>query len=163
MISAVEVRLAEEVVGSGYRPLFAVVTTSDGTQTHLMGTCKTTEAANRIAQALQWLPGDARVIELASIARDEALEQRDVAFVRARKAEERLATFLKGGRLFGRAVVTVTETGAVWLQDPKKRDSGFGVMFETLADLWRAYPDLRPVSWENGELIVESFRHAETA
>lgn len=35
--------------------------------------------------------------------------------------------------------------GAVWLLDPEKGFNGFGISYQSLAQLWRDMPDLRPV------------------
>jgi len=102
-----------------------------------------------------------RTMGLASL-RDRVVDLRCQLHVIA--AAERLARtqveeILSGRtrRLFGRASVVVDSDGAAWLQDPEKGDAGMGLRFPSLAALWRDMPSLRPVSWEGGRLIVESF------
>lgn len=73
-----------------------------------------------------------------------------------RQAETRLARVLDGRRIRGRFLVQMDDVrGGVWLLDPEKGPAGLGFWFESLDALWRAHPDLRPVSWEDGRLIVE--------
>ena len=49
---------------------------------------------------------------------------------------------------FGEIFVRVDpHNGSAWLLDPVRLDSGFGLRFASLADLWIAHPELRPVRW----------------
>jgi hypothetical protein len=54
-------------------------------------------------------------------------------------------TSSKHRRLNGRTRVRITERG-VWLLDWEKDSRGFGLWYETIADLWREWPELRPVA-----------------
>lgn len=96
-----------------------------------------------------------------------AFDVRTAAQDEARAANRRLARVLHGDRISGPAHVSVADDGSVWLQDPEKRDRGFGFRFDSLADLWRAHPELRPVVWGADErgpyLTVEAVRLFEDA
>lgn len=59
-------------------------------------------------------------------------------------------------RFFGEALVRVADDGAVWLLDPVKREAGIGLRFSSLSALWREHPELRPVRWSGGDLIVDA-------
>lgn len=80
-------------------------------------------------------------------------ERAALAKLRADRAEQRTEAVL-GGRhgLLGSGTAEVrphdraTWTGAVWLLDPVKRWAGFGFQFNTITDLWRAHPYLRPLA-----------------
>lgn len=54
-------------------------------------------------------------------------------------------TSSKRRRLNGRTRVRITERG-VWLLDWEKDSRGFGLWYETIADLWREWPELRPIA-----------------
>ncbi len=84
-----------------------------------------------------------------------AFEDRLAAEARARVAEGKLASVLRGSRLRGRYLVRTYPNGEAWLLDPEKKEAGFGLGFASLDELWRAHPDLRPVSWLAGDLHVE--------
>ncbi len=86
-----------------------------------------------------------------------AFESRRNADTRAATAEAKLATVLNGARIRGQLLVRVTAAGEVWLLDPAKQDAGWGLCFPSLGSLWQAHPDLRPVRWADGDLIVESW------
>jgi hypothetical protein len=51
----------------------------------------------------------------------------------------------KRRRHYGRTRVRITERG-VWMLDWEKDSRGFGLWYETIADLWREWPELRPVA-----------------
>ncbi len=86
-----------------------------------------------------------------------AYENRRLAEERAVKSETKLAKVLGGGRIRGQFLVRLTDTAEVWLLDPVKKDAGFGLCFSSLGSLWQAHPDLRPVRWADGDLIVEAW------
>jgi hypothetical protein len=90
-----------------------------------------------------------------------AIEDRDRAIATTGAAEMALARTLDGrsGMLWrGELLVVIDEVrGGAWLQDPDKGDSGIGFYFDSLASLWRAHPNLRPVRWADGRLICASF------
>lgn len=70
------------------------------------------------------------------------------------RADARLLRALTGrSSVFGEVLVTVTDTGEAWLQNPAKGDAGFGLHFTSLAALWLQHPELRPVRWADGRLI----------
>lgn len=120
----------------------------------------TAEATNALADAL--IAGvQAASMEIASL-RDRAERAeaaRHAANAAASLDRERVAEVLTGQtrRLFGRALVVLDADGGCWLQDPGKGDHGMGLHYASLAELWRDMPSLRPVAWEGGRLIVESF------
>jgi hypothetical protein len=84
----------------------------------------------------------------AAIVRN-ALEDRNAARRAQRIAEDRLERVLLGTTpAFGDIFVRVDpHNGSAWLLDPVRRDSGFGLRFASLADLWIAHPELRPIRW----------------
>lgn len=84
-----------------------------------------------------------------------AYEDKRAAEARAKLAEGKLASVLRPSGIRGRFLVRTYPSGEVWLLDPQKQESGWGLRFPSLDELWRAHPDLRPVSWVGGELIVE--------
>jgi hypothetical protein len=94
-----------------------------------------------------------------------AYQALNTAREQARRAEEKMARTLTGGRIRGRYHVALTKSGQAWLQDPEKRDVGFGLRFESLGELWRAHPELRPVAWGADErgpyLTLEPFPFEE--
>lgn len=69
-----------------------------------------------------------------------------------RKSAERSVDLMTapGQRFLGPAYVRPDSKsawqGRVWLVDPEKGFSGLGFMFDSLPDLWRAMPDLRPMA-----------------
>jgi len=86
-----------------------------------------------------------------------AYVNRRLAEERAITSETKLAKVLSGGRIRGQFLVRLTDTAEVWLLDPVKKDAGFGLCFSSLSALWQAHPDLRPVRWADGDLIVEAW------
>lgn len=96
-----------------------------------------------------------------------AFRNADVAREARRRTEARLAGVMQGSpNARGTFFVRVDAQGQAWLQDPIKRDGGLGFVFPTLADLWRAHPELRPVRWGDDEtgpcLFVEAFSMQES-
>lgn len=120
----------------------------------------TVEQTNALAQIIvEAVQG--RTMDLASM-RDQLADLRhrlQATAAAGRLARVQVEEILSGRtrRLFGRARVVVDADGAAWLQDPEKGDAGMGLRFPSLAALWRDMPSLRPVSWEGGVMIVESF------
>jgi len=151
----IETRNAEKVNGQPDRPLIVRVEFTDGNHISLCSTFGDVDKLNTFAEALQVLPDTMHAIAMEKAKTAEALSVRDAAVMRRKESESKLRLLLSGGRIFGRALVAMTENGGCWLQDPIKRDAGFGFYFESLSALWQAFPDLRPVRWENGELLVE--------
>lgn len=92
-----------------------------------------------------------------------AFLERDAERAARVAADKRLQATLTGrtSQVFGRALVRVERDGSVWLQDPAKQDRGLGFRFESLADLWRTHPELRPVEWgvddQGPYMLVEAF------
>lgn len=84
-----------------------------------------------------------------------AYEDKRAAEARAKLAEGKLASVLRPSGIRGRLLVRTYPNGEVWLLDPQKQESGWGLCFPSLDELWRAHPDLRPVSWVGGDLLVE--------
>ncbi len=41
-------------------------------------------------------------------------------------------------------------------QAAAEEEAGFGLRYSSLTDLWRAHPELRPVRWGGGDLIVDA-------
>ena len=91
-----------------------------------------------------------------------AIEDKRRAEARAATAEARAAGILDGksGNVAFGDVLVREGSGGVWLLDPVKQNAGFGLWFESLDALWRAHPNLRPVSWASGDLICRPFRLA---
>lgn len=79
-----------------------------------------------------------------------------------RSAEERIEHLTSPGkqRLFQKARIRTFADGSVWLLDPVKDTAGFGFYYASLADLWRVWPDLRPIECGQDEsspwMLVES-------
>lgn len=151
----IEIRHAEKVNGQPDRPLTIRVELPNGSHISLYSTFGDVEDLNTFAGALQVLPDTMHAIAMEKAKTAEALSVRDAAVMRRKESESKLRLLLSGNRIFGRALVVMTENGGCWLQDPVKRDAGFGFYLESLSALWQAFPDLRPVKWENGELLVE--------
>lgn len=114
--------------------------------------------ATRVADAIvEVLPDATRAIAIARHAQSEAEQRASRAYAAERDAKERLNAVLHGNRrLFGPALVRVAKDGSAWLLDPVRRDSGLGLRYPSLTELWRSHPELRPVSWDGGELIVDA-------
>ena len=74
-------------------------------------------------------------------------DELDRALARARELRDTLAAWSRGEGFFGRVRMRWDQhrAGAVWLEDPDKGASGYGLYFATAADLWARYPQLRPV------------------
>lgn len=89
-------------------------------------------------------------------------EARDRVALSLRSAEERIEHLTSPGkqRLFGNARIRTFADGSVWLLDPVKDTAGFGFYYPSLADLWRVWPDLRPIECGQDEsspwMLVES-------
>lgn len=89
-------------------------------------------------------------------------EARDRLKCSLRSAEERIEHLTNPGkqRLFGKARIRTFADGSVWLLDPVKDTAGFGFYYPLLADLWRVWPDLRPIECGQDEsspwMLVES-------
>lgn len=115
---------------------------------------------------------DERAVRLAEAIRDAGHERevaaRDLRACnehRRRLSAERdgarhaLQAAIAGRRRFNGPVLLVPAmagdwSGAVWLQDPEKRDRGFGLRFESLAEVREAHPELWVVGMnEHGVLL----------
>lgn len=152
-------RRFEEVQGHASRPAWLHV--NDGTKStgaSVLVDHSDPEFASKVADAIaEVLPSATIAIECANQRRDDAEERARRAHAAARDSETRLDAVLLGKRrMFGEGLVRVAEDGVAWLLDPVKQESGFGLRFPTLADLWRAHPELRPVRWSGGDLIVDA-------
>jgi hypothetical protein len=79
-----------------------------------------------------------------------------------RTAENRLRRTLTGQScVHGEVWVDVADDGAAWLHDPVKGFGGFGLRWPSLAALWLAHPELRPVRWADGRLICAAMAMPE--
>lgn len=88
-----------------------------------------------------------------------AIEDKRAAERRAEIERKKAAGVLDGKRgnvAFGDVFIEITD-GAVWMLDPVKRGNGFGFRFDSLDELWRAHPNLRPVSWTDEGIICRPF------
>ena len=158
-LSIDDYRRAEDVPGHRHRP--ALIYVNDGARE--TGACvmvdhSDIEFAAVVADAIAAILPDATLaIAWAKQAQAQAEEQATRAHSKRVDAEQRLDHVLHGKRrLFGEALVRVYEDGSAWLLDPIKQERGFGLRFPSLADLWRFHPELRPVRWDGGELIVDA-------
>jgi hypothetical protein len=96
----------------------------------------------------------------ASDAKERAQRMAD----RMRVAENRLERTLTGRScVTGEVWVDVAPDGTAWMHDPIKGAAGFGLRWPSLADLWRAHPELRPVRWADGRLICAALALPERA
>ena len=110
-------------------------------------------AADAVAAATH--PGMLELDRLQRVAQDR-LDSAEAAHRARAIAQERLSRVLTGkAPFFGRLLVRVGADGSAWLLDPEKQERGFGLRFGSLAELWRAHPELRPVTWGDGDLLVE--------
>ena len=94
-----------------------------------------------------------------------AIEDKQVAERKSEIERRKVARVLdgkSGSVAFGDVLIEVAADGAVWMLDPIKRGAGFGFRFDSLDDLWRTHPNLRPVSWTNDGIICRSFAMAQT-
>lgn len=113
-----------------------------------------TAAAQMFADALSGVRGHVRALEVAEQRACAAEDARAAARRGQSAANARLSRVLTGRSLtFGEVLVSVAADGSAWMQDPVKGDSGFGLHFANLSDLWRCHPELRPVRWDGGRLI----------
>lgn len=152
-------RRAEEVPGMPDRPAWIHV--NDGT--HTTGASVVVDHydlafAQTVADAIaEILPDATRAIAIARTAQADAEARTRRAGALRQDAQERLHAVLHGRRrLFGEVLVRVTKDGAAWLLDPVKQEAGFGLRYPSLADVWREHPELRPVRWDGGDLIVDA-------
>jgi DNA-binding CsgD family transcriptional regulator len=152
-------RRAENVEGQRHRPALVYVNDGGGSASvSVLVDCYDIERANVVADAIaELLPDATKAIGQARALQGQAESRARHAHSEERDAKSRLDAVLHGRRrLFGEALVRVTETGEAWLLDPVKQEAGFGLRYPALADLWRAHPELRPVRWEDGDLIVDA-------
>lgn len=159
MLMVDEYRRFEECPGGPSRPAWMWI--NDGTrQTGASVTVSHADAtfAAHVADTIAAILPDATGAIARAQYRAERAEERERRAHAARlDAEARLDAVLHGRRtLFGEALVRVTESGDAWLLDPHKQEAGFGLCYPSLVDLWRAHPELRPVRWESGDLIVDA-------
>ena len=152
-------RRAEEVNGGPNRPAWLHI--NDGTRS--VGASVTVdhhdhEFASAVADAIaEVLPDATRAIAEARLAQADPEDRARRSRAKAVATAARLDAVLHGRRrVFGEALVRVTERGEVWLLDPVKQEAGFGLRFASLAELWLEHPELRPVRWQGGDLIVDS-------
>jgi hypothetical protein len=152
-------RRAEQVPGHSHRPAWLHV--NDGTRqtgASVLVDHVDIEFATLVADTIaNVLPGASRAIAQAQNAQAAAEDRSRRSHSARIDAEKRLDTVLHGRRrLFGEALVRVADDGVAWLLDPVKQERGFGMRYPTLADLWREHPELRPVRWDGGDLIVDA-------
>jgi hypothetical protein len=152
-------RRVEVVPGGPSRPAWLHI--NDGT--HDVGASVVVDSSDTtfagvVADTIASIIPDATLaIARARHAQDRAEDRARKAHAAQRDANDRLDAVLHGRRrLFGEALVRVAADGVAWLLDPRKQESGFGLRFASLADLWRAHPELRPVRWDGGDLIVDA-------
>lgn len=148
-------RRAEAVPGGPDRDPWIHV--SDGTLTaSVMVHHYNIDFATLVADAIvEVLPDATRAIADARERASAAKAHAERAEGRAQIEAAKLDAVLHGSRrVWGEALVRVTDTGHAWLLDPVKQERGFGLCFDSLEELWRAYPELRPVRWSDGDLIV---------
>ena len=115
------------------------------------------DALNRLLALVMAVVNDIGPV-MAAVA--NAFEAADAARQGQRDAEQRLRRVLKGDSYaHGALYVTIDAKGQAWLMDPVKRGGGFGFCWPSLAELWHAHPELRPVRWGSDAdgpfLIVE--------
>lgn len=118
------------------------------------------EFANVVADAIvAVLPDATRAIFLARQAQGDAEDREKKSHSRSRRAEAQLDAVLHRGRprVFGEALVRTFKDGSAWLLDPVKQEAGLGLRFSSLKELWQEFPELRPVRWSGGDLIVSAF------
>jgi hypothetical protein len=152
-------RRAEETPGQAHRPAWLHVNDgTHGTGATVLVSHHDIEFAGLVADAINdVLPDATQAMAKARRAYVEAEERTRKECSARLDAEDRLDAVLHGHRrLFGEALVRVSDDGSAWLLDPVKQESGFGLRYPSLADLWRAHPELRPVRWEGGDLIVDA-------
>lgn len=111
-------------------------------------------------------------LDAAAEARQAEREQHEaeVAALRTRLGEiarERDAALrslegaTRGQRRFNSAVLCVPHSkgewdGAVWLLDPEKRESGFGLLFGSLAEVRKAHPELWIVRPDGDGVLLDA-------
>lgn len=89
-----------------------------------------------------------------------AIEDKRTADHKAEAERKKAAGVLdgkSGNVAFGDVLIEVTIDGAAWMMDPIKRSAGFGFRFDSLDELRRTHPNLRPVSWTNEGIICRPF------
>jgi len=151
-------RRAENVKGQRHRPALVYVNDGGGSPgPSVLVDCHDIDRANVVADAIaEVLPDATTAIGQARALQSEAEVRARHAYSEERDAKSRLDAVLHGRRiLYGEALVRVTD-GEAWLLDPVKQEAGFGLRYPSLADLWRAHPELRPVRWDGGDLIVDA-------
>lgn len=155
---SIEIDLTEDGRGGPDRPARIHATRSDGEKIGWFKAYGDRDVADQFAANVRdVLPSASRSVYLANSRDEQSREQADRALTALTNERKRVGHLLRGGRFFGRVLVTVADDGSVWVQDPESRDRGIGFRFDFLGALWREWPDLRPVSWVGGDLICESF------
>ena len=152
-------RRAEAV--PGYSPRPAWIHVNDGTRqtgASVLVDHSDPEFATTVADAIAAILPDATLSIASALAAQAEAEQRSrQSHAVCQAAQGRLDAVLHGRRrLFGEALVRVADDGVAWLLDPVKQEAGIGLRYPSLADLWREHPELRPVRWANGDLIVDA-------
>jgi hypothetical protein len=159
-------RRAEQVPGQSHRPAWLHV--NDGTRqtgASVLVDHVDLEFATLVADAIaEILPDATAAIAHARKVQADAEDRARRSHSARLDADLRLDTVLHGRRrLFGEALVRVADDGVAWLLDPVKQERGFGMRYPSLADLWREHPELRPVRWDGGDLIVDATIALEVA
>ena len=159
-------RYAEERPGASAKPLRLALSYGDRT-TMLYSSYlpdDSVKAANAAADAVAAVTHP-ETLELGRLQRQakNLLDSAKAAHGARAEAQERLSRVLTGrAPFFGRLLVRTGADGVAWLLDPDKQERGFGLRFESLTELWRAHPELRPVSWGDDGLIVEGLAMGPT-
>jgi hypothetical protein len=100
--------------------------------------------------------GERRAHKVTVSRLSESLER---ANERARMARSALESALNGRRRFFGPVLCVAGpdgwSGEVWLLDPQKRESGFGLVFDSLAHLREMHPELWIVRPEVDGILLD--------
>lgn len=137
----------------------ALGVTVDGVQITLTPNSESQKLARQIAQRIVDAELDARAQKVAIDGLQHANEKlaARVRELRAQlaDAETRIDAALTGKRrLFGRVLLLVETNGETWLMQPEKRESGFALRFDSLAECRRAHPELWPTGEIDGGCVV---------
>lgn len=109
-------------------------------------------------------------IEVERRAREEDRAAANATFVRLSAerdaAHAALRAAVEGRRRFFGPVLCMPATeddwsGEVWLLDPDKRESGFGLRFKSLAEVRERHPELWIVGVVNGGVLLDAARLPE--
>jgi hypothetical protein len=102
------------------------------------------DGQNRVTGRARGIGFAAELEMAASFARPFGIIMLD-EWMHRRQTKIEALTSNKRRRHFGRTRVRITANG-VWMLDWEKDSRGFGLWYETIADLWREWPELRPIA-----------------